>query len=271
MPFNRVNFLLLLFLFFCIGGFPQVSLMTWNIQNFGDSKSDAQIALIANIVDDYDIIAIQEIVAGPGGANAVARLADKLNRGKVKWDHILSNPTSGNHTKERYAFFWKTSKVRKVGRPWLEEKFGLLIEREPYLCTFTSQGHTFTLVNFHAVPKKMQPETEIKYFKYLPGIYTDLNLIFLGDFNCKPTHSVFVPIQKLGYLPALTQQKTTLKTKCIEQDCLASEYDNIWFNCKSATLKNSGIIHFYKYFTTLKEARKISDHVPVFATLNFLI
>jgi uncharacterized protein with GYD domain len=39
------------------------------------SKSDVEINFIANTLGAYDVIAIQEVVAGYGGAQAVAKLA----------------------------------------------------------------------------------------------------------------------------------------------------------------------------------------------------
>jgi endonuclease/exonuclease/phosphatase family metal-dependent hydrolase len=97
-------FSLLLFLIstFC---FSQTKLLSWNIENLGKSKSDKTINYIANALRDYDIIAIQEVVAGYGGAQAVARLADELNRKGAKWDYVISDPTSSSAYKtERYAF-----------------------------------------------------------------------------------------------------------------------------------------------------------------------
>lgn len=46
-----------------------------------------------------------------------------------------------------------------------------------------TESKQFTLVNFHAITKSMQPETEIKYFKFFPEEYPNLNLLFCGDFN----------------------------------------------------------------------------------------
>ena len=81
---------------------------------------------IAETAKNYDIIAIQEVVAGYGGAQAVARLADELNRKGTKWDYTISDPTSSSAYKtERYAFIWKTSKVKKIGKAWLEQKYHL--------------------------------------------------------------------------------------------------------------------------------------------------
>ena len=58
----------------------QLSVVTWNIQNLGKSKSTEEIEFIAQTLKSYDVLAIQEVVAGNGGAQAVARLADALNR-----------------------------------------------------------------------------------------------------------------------------------------------------------------------------------------------
>ncbi len=245
-------------------GFSQIKLLSWNVENLGKSKSDTNITFIANTINDYDVVALQEVVAGYGGAQAVAKLADELNRKGSKWDYIISDPTSSSAYKtERYAFLWKTSKVKKIGEAWLENKYHLEIDREPYYCTFQYNNKQFTIANFHAITKSKQPETEIKYFKLLPNQYPNLNLLFVGDFNCPQSHTVFNPLKKMGYNCVFTNQKTSLKKECIENVCLASEFDNIWYNSVKISVVNSKVIHFYNTFPTLKEAREISDHIPI--------
>ena len=249
--------------------FSQVKLLSWNVENLGSSKSEEEIAFIVKTIKDYDVVALQEIVAGDGGAQAVAKLADELNRKGSKWDYTISHPTSSSAYKtERYAFLWKTSKVKKIGDAWLEKKYHLEIDREPYYCTFDSNGKQFTIANFHAITKSKQPETEIKYFKFLPAQYPTLNLLFVGDFNCPQSHTVFNPLKKMGYTCVFTKQKTSLKKECVEDECLASEFDNIWYNSSKIKIVNAGIIHFYKDFESLLAARKISDHVPVTVKIN---
>ena len=118
------------------------------------------IIYIANTLRDYDIVAIQEVVAGDDGAQAMAKLADELNRKGAKWDYTISDPTSSSAYKtERYAFLWKTSKIKKIGRAWLEKKYHLEIEREPFFCTFEYDNKQFTVANFRAITKNRQPET----------------------------------------------------------------------------------------------------------------
>jgi len=258
---NTLSFILLFFYFF---SFSQTKILSWNLENFGKSKSESELNFIANTINNYDIVAIQEVVAGYGGAHAVVKLAEILNEKGAKWDYRISDPTSSSsYKRERYAFIWKTSKIKLKGNTWLEKKYHLEIDREPYFATFEIDRKTITLVNFHAITKSKQPETEIKYFKFLPAEYPDLNLVFLGDFNCPQSHTVFNPLKTMGYNSALQNQKTTLKQKCYADNCLASEFDNIFYKSLSTKYINSGIISFHKKFISLKEARKISDHIPI--------
>ncbi len=257
-------------LFFTLISFAQLKIVSWNLQNFGKSKSDDEINYIAVKLKSYDVIAIQEVVAGHGGAQAVARLSQELNRKGNNWDYAISDSTTSSAYKtERYAFIWNTSKVKKNGVAWLEQKYSLEIDREPFYCTFEVNKKQFTLVNFHAITKSKQPETEIKYFKFLPSQYPDLNLIFLGDFNCPQSHTVFFPLRKMGYESILHNQKTSLKQECSENNCLASEFDNMFFDAKKCRVQDVMVIKFYEDFESLHDARKISDHVPIAATFTF--
>jgi hypothetical protein len=54
------------------------------------------------------------------------------------------DPTRSYKT-ERYAFIWKTNKLKQIGKAWLE-KIHSEIEREPYLGTF-HQDKQFTVAN----------------------------------------------------------------------------------------------------------------------------
>jgi deoxyribonuclease-1-like protein len=264
----KINFILL-FLLFTTAIQSQTKLLSWNLENFGKSKSDQEIAFIANTIKDYDIVTIQEVVAGIGGVQAVARLADELNRKGTQWDYRVSAPTSSSAYKtERYAFLWKTSRLKLKGKPWLERNYHLKIDREPYFATFEIKEKTITVVSFHAITKNKQPETEIKYFKLIPQEYPNLNLIFVGDFNCPQSHSVFNPLKKMGYTSILKNQKTSLKQKRKGENCLASEFDNMFYKTSSINYIKSDVISFYKKFITLKEARKVSDHIPIWVEFS---
>jgi len=238
---------------------------SWNLKDLGIAKAGPTLDFIAQTVSGCDILAIQEVVAGNGGEETVAKLAQLLNQGSAHWAYVVSLPTSGNsYTTERYAFLWKTARVQLKAKAWLEKKYSHEIDREPYLGTFSFNGKECTLVNFHAITKKMQPETEIKYFKFLPAEYPGENLLFLGDFNCPETHTVFNPLKAMGYRAALKDQKTTLKKYCVQKECLASAFDNFFYLPGHVYSDSSWAFYFYKKFGTMEDAWKISDHLPVF-------
>lgn len=263
-------------LLFFVGMFlsiAQIKLTSWNIQHMGKSKSEETINYMAHLLKDFDIIAIQEVVAGPGGAQAVARLADELNRKGAKWDYHISNPTkSSPYSSERYAFLWKPNKVQLRKKAFLDQNFVNEIEREPYIIQFSYNNQNFSLFNFHAIPTKKQPETEVKYFKNYPELYSNECLIFLGDFNLPENHTVFNPLRKMGYTTAHNNQKTSLRTQCDvneENDCLSKVYDHFLFHSEKINLIDSGVILFYEDFEQIKEARKISDHIPIWMEFDF--
>ncbi|RZJ69872.1 endonuclease/exonuclease/phosphatase family protein [Flavobacterium sp.] len=260
--------LIVAFLIFCGQLFSQIRVCSWNLCDMGKSKSQATIDLIAKNLRDFDVVALQEIVAGNGGAQAVAKLVETLNRSGAKWDYVVSDPTEGTRQKkERYAFLWKPAKVRIVGKAWLEKYYRTQIEREPFFATFRYGQKEFTLVNFHAITKRMQPETEIKHFRFFPERYPNLNLIFAGDFNCPQSHSVFNPIRKMGFESAFIGTKTTLKMAC-KNGCTASEFDNIFYRKLSVKVKSRGVVDFYTVFANLSDARKISDHLPIWVEFD---
>jgi endonuclease/exonuclease/phosphatase family metal-dependent hydrolase len=266
---KRILIVFIFFTFQLVNAQP--TLLSWNLSNLGHTKSDTTIQFIANQIKAYDIVALQEIVVNPSGAEALAQLADELNRTGNKWDYAISDPTSSSAYKtERYAYLWQTAKLQLIGKPWLEKKYALEIDREPFYATFHYQDKEFTVVNFHAITKKRQPETEIKYFKFLPEQYTHLNLLFVGDFNCPETHTVFNPLKNMGYAPAFENQKTTLRSTCIKEDCLASPYDNMYYRLDKIKIVQQGVIPFYVHFDSLNDARKISDHIPIWIQFDLL-
>jgi endonuclease/exonuclease/phosphatase family metal-dependent hydrolase len=229
----------------------------------GASKDDSEIAFMASVIKSYDIIAIQEVSTSPPGAQAIARLADALNRSGGKWDYRISNPTTGDGS-ERYAFVWNTSKARLFGKPWLADSLSALMNREPFLALFIYGSDTFLLATFHAVPKDKNPASEISKLYKLDYLYEKYHLIILGDFNLPASSDAFNSLKKRNIIPALTHQKTSLKMKPgAGGEHLASEYDNLLYENDEIIMTESGVNDFSTRFSSLKEARTISDHIPV--------
>ena len=108
----------LLFLLTSLLSFSQVdtsklNIISWNIQNFGRSKSesDSVMKYIASKVKIYDIVVVQEVSTSEFGAQAVAKLDDLLDRTGTSWDYVVSDPTTGAGS-ERYAYLYKKNRVK---------------------------------------------------------------------------------------------------------------------------------------------------------------
>lgn len=259
--------LLLFFITVHINVFSQVeniNLISWNIRDFGKTKNSEELNQIAEIVKNTDILAIQEVVAGYGGAQAVAKLTDILNRKGSKWDYVISNPTqSSKYVTERYAFIWKTKRIKIKNRGWLLDELDSLIDREPFLLDFYLNKQKFTILNFHSRPHNKNPESEIEALCQFAVDSLTTPLLIAGDFNTSEKETVFNILKNHNYKTAVTNQKTTLKQACKRGNYLNYEIDNIFYSKNIEKLEGKDI-DFVKLCDRLESARKLSDHLPVF-------
>lgn len=252
-----------------------IKVLTWNIQDLGGTKNDEEILFIAKILKDYDLIALQEIVAkDPAGAQAIAKIVSNLNRLGNKWDYSISNPTKSpsSYISERYAYIWKTSKLSLKNKPYLDSTLEKVIEREPYIAKFEirKNKNLFYFINIHARVYNRHPEMEIKHFKNYPKRLQTDNIIFLGDFNLNEKHTVWNPLYKKGVKPAIQNTATTLKRACKNGVYTNHAIDNIYYNSGIVQFESSGIVDFILQCNNLTNARMISDHLPVFLEMSLI-
>ena len=239
---RRIICLVLVFLSFSLFSQEQISLISWNIRDFGKTKNNEELDRMAEILRDADIVAIQEVVAGYGGAQAVAKLTDNLNRKGAKWDYVISNPTnSSNYVTERYAFIWKTKNIKIKNRGLLIADLDSLVDREPFYLDFYVKGIKLTVLNFHSRPHDKNPESEI---------------LAITDY-----------LKIIGYKASINNQSTTLKQSCDGNDYLNYPIDNI-FHSKNVSKIEGKAIDFVKVCENLEEARNLSDHLPVYLSFS---
>lgn len=248
-----------------------VSIVSWNIQDFGQSKDDNEIKAIAQVLRSYDIIAIQEVVAkDPGGAQAVARLADQLNRMGAKWDYVISDPTHSPsaHMSERYAYLWKTSKAKMLRAPRLIEEVADIVYREPFYARFEADNKVYDILNFHSRKHDDNPEVEVYAISQMILSNTEgFNWILAGDFNMTEEDQVWEILYSKGYVSALKGQKTTLKVKCDKGIYLNHAIDNIYYNKSFNDMISSAAIDYFDNCDLVQKAKMLSDHLPVFVEL----
>jgi len=250
-----------------------IKIVSWNIQHLGRTKTSEDIYEIARILRDFDIVAIQEVVAkDPAGAQAVAKIADELNRMGFQWDYQVSDPTKSPsvYISERYAFLWKPSRVQMLQRAQLDSELEDLCFREPFVAKFKQKGRDdfFYVMNYHSRKHNDKPEEEIIHFIDYPSRLQTDKIIIAGDFNLNETHDVWRPFYRMGFRSALKNQKTTLKRNCKDEIYVNHPIDNFYFD-SGIKILSSGKIDFVKSCENLDRARKISDHLPVFMEFRY--
>lgn len=253
--------------------YSNLKIVTWNIRDLGRTKSQDELAAIAEVIRDFDFVAIQEVVAkDPAGAQAVAKIVDELNRMGSKWDYRISDPTKSPsvYKSERYAFIWKTSKVSLLTRAYLDKDLEEECDREPFIGKFQLKKGTtpFFVVNFHSRKYSDHPENEIKYFKNYQKKLGTNRFFILGDFNLNEEHIVWDGLYKLGFMSAVKNTKTTLKITCKDGKYLNYSIDNIYYHSGFAKSIQANHVDFVENCEYLENARKLSDHLPVFLDCN---
>lgn len=265
--------LLLIFAVFCcsttLAQKNEITLVSWNIQHFGQSKSSAELKKIAAVVKDADIVAVQEVVAGYGGPQAVAKLTAILNGKGAIWDYIVSAPTnSSKYMTERYAFIWKPKHIKIKNRGYLITDLQNTVEREPLIVDFYVGSKRFSILNFHSISHRKNPRPEIKALtKYMMNGRFTYPVILAGDFNVNEGDLVFKDFLNSGYHPSVFNKKTTLKSKCLHGQYLNYSIDNIYFS-KRVSKIDSGVIDHVLVCDEIENARKLSDHLPVYLTFS---
>lgn len=183
-----------------------IKIASWNIQNFGQSKVSKEYVIkeIGNILNSYDIIAIQEIT------NVHEKVDSDCDRNSESIYHnnfgLIRNTLEGildeNYKlilspqvyNERYLYVYDSSKVELVDSYFVDDnnldqrcqtnrdEAGKML-REPYVGVFQVNNINITLMNVHTSPSNNHEELmALKYF-YDIELEKHENLLLLGDLN----------------------------------------------------------------------------------------
>ena len=248
--------------------------ISWNLANFGKSKSPEALEIMAEVLRNAKFVAVQEVNAGGNlGANTLAKLADILSRKGSAWDYVVSDPTRpANSEVERYGYLMRKEVFFSRKSAYLVSELEEAISREPFTVSATLKDfEPIQFFSIHTVPTKKGPEREVKALLQSEQVTKALRAIFSGDFNL-PAGITDTTFEAMGYKGTI-REKTSLKQKLDTRGgYLFHQYDNIYV--KGVSVSESGVIDFVvKYFSpvtdeSLKKAREVSDHLPVYACLQ---
>ncbi len=248
----------------------RLTLATWNIRRFSSrSRDDAELARICDVLERYDLIAVQELL----DADALRRCAAELARRGKHYSFLVSDPV-GRRVKERYGFLYR-SDLLSASRPRLYPDTMDRFIREPYYADFRCGDFDFTLLTVHIIYKsrraperKMELDALASAFEYVQKRNGPENdVILTGDFNEEPGSPRFARLTGIDSLVMLVRGvKTTISD--------SSTYDQIVFQDRYTAREFTGRWGVFRFDEEMygdedrKASREVSDHRPVWAVFR---
>lgn len=249
-----------------------IRIASFNIQVLGSTKIEKPhvMDLLARIVRQYDIVAIQEVRSKD--QDILPRFVELINAANRQYDYVIGPRLGRTSSKEQYAFVFDRASV-EIDRSQLYtiDDPDDLLHRPPLVGWFRVRGppedeaFTFSLVNIHTDPDETDTELDVldDVFRVVrdDGRGED-DVIILGDLNVDDRH-----LGQLGLIPGITWVISGIPTNTRG----TQQYDNIVFH-QEATREftgRSGVADFMReYNLTLQEALEVSDHLPVWAEFS---
>ena len=249
---------------------------SWNVWNLG---ANSEVAERAQVIAEFDIIALQEVEA-IGGLN---RLLERVESDTgVDWEYVVSCQVGDGNAAEYYAFMYRTDRVSYVEcsgcvypEPTPDD-----FSREPFFATFRAGAFDFTLVTVHitwgvlASLRTAECKRLVDVWEYVQDLDPAENdLILMGDFNrTKPTHSAFNDLEDLGLTAVLSEPGT--RTTFGLTPSGGNWYDHMWLDPVFSSAEWTGQSgagtpsNDSSGAGCPQELKGVSDHCPVWAVFK---
>jgi endonuclease/exonuclease/phosphatase family metal-dependent hydrolase len=277
-------------------------LATWNIREFDSDTWGSRIpetyAYIAEIVDHFDLVAVQEV---RDNLRALIHLRARLGD---NWAYLVSDVTEGRAgNRERLAFLYDTRKVRFLGqagelvlppvRTGGQDVPAAQVARTPLMAAFQVGWTQFVLATVHILygEKTREPIARIEEIKKVARFLrrrteqpTELirNLILLGDFNIfsNSDKTALALTEDGGF--TIPDKITKIPGSNLSGD---KKYDQIAYRATQGRFQatgKAGVFDYYKYIFTeddwqtyrpyidayIKERRKQGKQSPKMPTTD---
>jgi len=219
-----------------------ILLASWNIKQFGflKKRTPDSYFYIAEIISNFDIIAIQEIKKGLKDLKIIMKLLGS------HWKYIINDITEGREgNSERFAYLYDSRRISFSGLAgeivlWKElsdNNKNFQLKRTPFITGFKVGWKSFAIVNLHLHPdndtedKALRKEEINLLVKAINSKIKDNNLwsnnlILLGDFNLYKDNTDMVEIlNNNGFFESKIIEGAITNTAITTQ----SPFDRIFF------------------------------------------
>lgn len=191
-------------------------LATWNIREFGENRLKESSYYIAEIIDHFDIVVIQEV-----NSKEIGGLEDVLSILGDNWSYVMSDgvegPAGGN---EAMAFVYNSNKVKFTGLageivlPDSKLMDGVQFARTPFMVSFRAGWFDFKLCTVHIYfgkdtvkgiyQRRLKEIRTVSDFLLKRQDSDEVSYILLGDFN--------IPDVNGEYFNALVEDRSKTKS-----------------------------------------------------------
>ncbi len=264
-----------------------IRIATFNIQVFGEKKSADEnvMRVLAQIVTQFDVVAIQEVKGGDG--KPVLLLTDLIKRSGGNYGSVVSRPIGRTSQTESYAFVWDQSRIMFVPDSAYLVQDGEVgsdndrMHREPMVASFqvrpmSADGRipfSFNIINAHTDPDEVSASAGINELDVLDDVFVRVrqyeydttgeeDCLLVGDLNVDTRN-----LNELGQIPNVVSIAGDILTNTRQ----TKTYDHILLDRTVTTefTGRFGVVHFERDLgLTAEQAVLVSDHLPVWAEFS---
>lgn len=155
---------------------------TWNVRRLGHGKKSLE--RVAEIIDDFDVVALQEVMSPEGVAELLAHLPG--------WQAELSaRPVGRGSYEEWYAVLYRAPIVN-VERAFVVDDEGDAFAREPFVVCMRARSFDFCVVAIHVIygnqarARDQEIDALGHVMRGLRAREREQDWIVAGDFNRMP-------------------------------------------------------------------------------------
>lgn len=242
----------------------KITIASFNIQDFGKTKSQKTdvMEILCEIVNDYDICAIQEV--SDIAEQTIPKFTQKLGQ---DYAHITGERV-GRGEKEQYSFIYNTKTIEYLGKSYTYSDEDDVFAREPFIAYFKSGNFDFVLINIHTQPSNATAEINA-----LDDVVSDArkkfpnekDFIVLGDYNADGTY-----FDEDGESRLKKEEYTWIIPNSADTTVATSSntYDRmvVTTGCLEDYAHKWDVRNFQKEFgLSFEKTKEISDHYPIWA------
>ena len=250
-----------------------IKIASFNIQVFGRSKSAKVevMEVLADIISQFDIVAIQEIRDKTGKAIKDLEVAvDSLGE---NYDFILGPRLGRSNSKEQYAYFYRVSTIRAGESYTYIETGDDIIHREPLIAKFFSKKADF---DFVLITSHVDPDDVVLELQVFPSIVADAKnhfggeteIMILGDLNADCSYfdeDMNIELrnnQNYAWLITNDMDTNVAGASCAYDRIIVTSAMNSKFTGEA------GVLRFDEIYELDCEPKQVSDHYPVYGVFK---